>query len=174
MLWLLKRGFCTRPLYFVWLPPMSAIAQWRYPSSAVAQWRSPSSGSCYNIHQYFCPWFFMFLLSLIDACCLVLVKASLRACVAGCCHFLWHFFFVCSYACCLSPRLRHLLAWVPPFFPKYKTKGKITCTATTETNQLWSKPESAREAPVKIKHPLQRTCVLLAIRRSARIADNTM
>ena len=38
----------------------------------------------------------------------------------------------------------------------------------------WSKPESAREAPVKVKHPFQRTCVLLAIRRSARISDNTM
>ena len=85
---------------FVWLPPMSTIAQRR----------SPSSGSCLNIHQYFCTWFFMFLLSLIDACCLVLVKASLRACVAGCCHLLWHFFCVCSYACCLSPCLRHFLA----------------------------------------------------------------
>ena len=43
----------------------------------------------------------MFLLSLIDACCLVLVKASLRACVAGCCHFLWHFF-LCLLVCMLS------------------------------------------------------------------------
>ena len=110
VLWLLKRGFCTRPSpSFVWLPPMSTMAQCRYPPSAVAQRRSPSSGSCYNIHQYFRTWFFMFL-SLIDACCLVLVKSNLRACVAGCCHLLWHFFFACSYACCLSPRLRHLLA----------------------------------------------------------------
>ena len=110
VLWLLKRGFCTRPSpSFVWLPPMSTMAQCRYPPSAVAQRRSPSSGSCYNIHQYFRTWFFMFL-SLIDACCLVLVKSNLRACVAGCCHLMWHFFFACSYACCLSPRLRHLLA----------------------------------------------------------------
>ena len=54
MLWLLKRGFCTRPSpSFVWLPPMSAIAQWRYPSSAVAQWRSPSSGSCLQYSSVF-------------------------------------------------------------------------------------------------------------------------
>jgi hypothetical protein len=43
-----------------------------------------------------------------------------------------------------------------------------------QTNLYSSKPESAREAPVKVKHPFQRTCVLLAIRRSARISDNTM
>ena len=65
----------------------------------------------------------MFLLSLIDACCLVLVMASLRACVAGCCHLLWHFFCVCSYACCLSPRLRHLLEF-PRSFPNTKRKER--------------------------------------------------
>ena len=63
---------------FGWLPVMSAVAQCR----------SPSSGFCYNIHRYFLTWFFVFLLSLIVACCLVFVKTSLQACVAGCFHLL--------------------------------------------------------------------------------------
>ena len=38
---------------------------------------------------YFLTWFFVFLLSLIIvACCLVFVKTSLQACVAGCFHLL--------------------------------------------------------------------------------------
>ena len=173
MLWLLKSGFCTQPSpSFVWHPPTRTIAQLRYPSSAVAQWRSPSSGSCYNIHQYFCTWFFMFLLSLIDVCCLVLVKSSLRACVAGCCHLLWHFFCVCSYACCLSPHLRHLLEF-PRSFPNTNER-KDNMHSHHRNKPTWSKPESAREVPGKVKHPFQRTCVLLAIRHSARISDNTM
>ena len=73
--------------------------------------------------------FFMFLLSLIDACCLVLVKASLRACVAGCCHLLWHFCFVCSYVCCLSVPSSPCRLSFPRSFPNTKRKGKkITCT----------------------------------------------
>ena len=180
----------------------------------------------------------MFLFSLIDACCLALVKASLRACVAGCCHLLWHFCFVCSYVCCLSVPSSPCRLSFPRSFPNTKRKGKkITCTywvdvvsclvspevvsgrcavilcSTTDlvptscachlvlvcsslgagsmfassmlassmhshrqkqTNLYSSKPESAREAPVKVKHPFQRTCVVCGIHLSARISDNTM
>ena len=77
---------------FGWLPLMRAVAQCR----------SPSNGFCYNIHRYFLTWVFVFLLSLIVACCLVFVKTSLQACVAGCFHLQWHSLFVSLYGWSLS------------------------------------------------------------------------
>ena len=116
----------------------------------------------------------MFLVSLIDACCLALVKASLRACVAGCCHLLWHFF-LCLLVCMLSfsaPSPPSRLSF--PVLSQIQNERKDNMHSHHRNKPTWSKPESAREAPVKVKHPFQRTCVLLAIRRSARISDNTM
>ena len=108
---------------FGWLPLMRAVAQCR----------SPSSGSCYNIHRLFLTWFFVFLLSLIVACCLVFVKTCLQACVAGCFHLLasmcLQVAFIFSGILSLSaftdevfPRLCHLLAWDSPLFPKYEQR----------------------------------------------------
>ena len=59
---------------------------------AVAHWRSPLSGSGYNIRLQFLTWLFIFLLSLIVACCPVFVKARLQACVADCFHIRWGLF----------------------------------------------------------------------------------
>ena len=85
------------------------------------------------------------------------------------CHF-------CSLSALMDavfPRLRRLLAWVSPLFPKYQPSGQITCTATGN-KPTCSKPESAREAPARVEHPFQQACVLRAIRLSARTSDNTM
>ena len=71
------------------------------------------------------------------------------------------------------PRLRRLLAWVSPLFPKYQPSGQITCTATGN-KPTCSKPESAREAPARVKHPFQQACVLRAKHLSARMSGNTM
>ena len=90
----------------------------------------------------FLTWFFMFLFSLIDACCLALVKASLRACVAGCCHLLWHFCFVCSYVCCLSVPSSPCRLSFPRSFPNTKRKGKkITCTYWVDVVSCLVSPE---------------------------------
>ena len=115
---------------FGWLPLMSVVAQCR----------SPSTGSCYDIRRYFLTWVFVFLLSLIVACCLVFVKTSLQACVAGCFHLQWHSLFVCLYGWSLSaPSAPSCLRF--PLPPKdKKTKGKITCTAT-RNKPTCSKPE---------------------------------
>ena len=114
---------------------------WLPLTHTVAQCRSPSSGSCYDIRRYFLTWFFVFLSSLIVACCLVFVKTSLQACVAGCFHLLASMcgrllsssvaFFLCLLIWMKSfCTFVTFLLEIPRPFPNTKTKGKITCTAT--------------------------------------------
>ena len=119
---------------FGWLPLMRTVAQCR----------SPSTGSCYDIRRYFLTtWVFVFLLSLIVACCLVFVNTSLQACV---CRLLSSSvaFFVCLPVWMKSfGTFGTFLLEIPAPSQRQKTKGKITCTAT-RNKPTCSKPEKSQ------------------------------